>query len=509
MNRKLIASILVVLLMFLIFWSISAWNKKRIGNPLRLNCKSLTLAAGNCLSELCHSSFLQPVLVSECPLASKDFYFPRHPLSPEENVLVSEDLSSMVHENRPWLVLRHADELRRSLSPHINLPQESRIDGATIIYLRCSDVPNESNDIYELLEYEWYLDALRLLPPSLVQRIEIRLCVRHNIPEGDEERQLNICREYALGLKEVVSRRLGVHCDFYPLCQSTQEDFLYLCSSEALIVGGCGGSFGFWAGVLAPPQAHVVMPSPRCPRFMELGSPAEIKVGKKVILRAERIRNKLLRDNGIKLTDVEKVLSLCRKVRRPAWPPYDGLAYYINREQDETRGSHMKNEMRAHGFRATRVEPLVSKSPVKSLTQTHLHILELIASKKEGWTAIFEDDVQFHGDGILGQVNDFLLAANMFAYLGLCFTERSHVDSCYKRGRCSHAYVVCPEGAAYLAWIIRDNKYDQLGEHIDVVLQRHVSALLLRGDLSGHEAGHQGLAFQARKAEWYEKSIDH
>jgi hypothetical protein len=498
----------VFIILMLILMHLYRIRRQKRPGLYQLDCSRINL--GNCLSIICHSSILHALRVSGCPLLSEENFVPRQAIDFEDQTVIEQDVSefgnlgSMIHENRPWFALQLAEALRQSLvTSTIPPPSKSRTDGIAVIYLRCSDVPHIDNDLYELIEYDWYLRALALLPSAVRRGIEIRQCMQH--PDvALSEKQTYVCYAYASGLKDVLTRA-GFKCKMESTCRSPQEDFMFLSSSAALLVGGCGGSFGFWAGALAPAETHVVLPSPRTPRFMELGTPASIQRGRKTILRAERVRNQTLRSQGIRLDHTPRIIGLCNSTRLPIWPLYDGRAYYINRVQDTSRKEHMERELALHGFRATRVEPSPASNPVTSLTMTHLRILELISAERKGWTAVFEDDVTFHGTDVLDEIREIVASANMFAYMGLCFRCQDNGGS-YKRGRCAHAYLVCPEGASYLAWIINDNEYVHRGEHIDVVLERHVKAPLLRGDLKGVIEGHNGIAFQDRNAPWYKGS---
>ena len=507
-------------LYFILKVSTSWINDERSGIEGALVLCNVNL--GNCLSKALYTSVSRQVKLSHCCLFDGELILPRCVSDLEDAEAICEDentmdFGDMIHETRPWEALKLAEAQRKYFEKIFQRPQGSpKKEGVTVIHIRCSDVPRDESHNYELIEYEWYVAALQLLPAEVRRRIIIKHCFSH--PDLDNERvtKLYICRSYVDGLKDVLTEA-GFECQMDLSCGDVRKDFLSLSDFSAIVSGGCGGSFGFWAGALSPPDVYAVLPSVRSTLFLELGSPDTARVGRKTLLRAERVRNQILREQGIRLNqlaDVSRLISLCRNVRRPTWPVYDGCAYYINRSKDKTRREHMEEELAAHGFRATRFEPIPDPSPTVSLTKTHLRILEIISSQREGWTAIFEDDVSFHGTDVLKKIREFIPRVNMFAYLGMCFECPEKVASTtHKRGMCTHAYIVCPEGASYLAWIIRTriirtNKYAlKNGIIIDSIFMKHVKAPLLGADLrSSREPGHHGIAFQDRTASWYRGS---
>jgi len=474
----------------------------------KLGCRGQNL--GNALSSVCHAALLSTRTVRGCPLLPDGFRMPLLERREEdESEDVSGDLSSlnhsdMIHENRPGLALAVAGAMRAALISSLRLPSRPRDDKCAVVYLRCSDVPVLGNQIYELIEYEWYLRALALLPVDAKRRVLLRMCLSNPLAASVAS---EVCSAYAAGLREAISDA-GYECELSVACGDLQADFLFLCASAALIVGGCGGSFGFWAAALSPETTCAIIPSSRSPRFRELGAAATSRWGNKVILRAERVRGAALARLGEGYGNVDRVLRLCRSLRQPRLPPYDGHVRYINRTQDAGRREHMERELAAHGFVAERVEPVPDPNTTKSLTMTHLHILLDIAERRGGWTMVCEDDVSFAmagGGDAVALVRDFAARANMFAYVGICMRDGRAQDALRPmvRGLCAHAYLVCPEGAAYLAWLIRENGYAERGEHIDVVMERHVRAPLLRPNVRGIQDTHRGLAFQDRRAPWY------
>jgi hypothetical protein len=476
----------------------------RRGRDVELDCRGQNL--GNALSSMCHAALLSARTVRGCTLLPDGF---RMPLLERREEDESEDPSGnlsppnhsdMIHENRPGLALAVAGAMRAALTSSLRLPSCPRDDKCAVVYLRCSDVPVLGNQIYELIEYEWYLRALALLPVDAKRRVLLRSCLSNPLAASVAS---EVCAAYAAGLREAISDA-GYDCELSVGCGDLRADFLFLCASAALIVGGCGGSFGFWAAALSPETACAILPTSRSPRFLELGAAATSRWGNKVILRAERVRGAALARLG-GYGNVDGVLRLCRSLRPPRLPPYDGHVRYINRTQDAGRREHMERELAAHGFVAERVEPAPDPSATKSLTMTHLRILVDIAERRGGWTMVCEDDVSFGGGDALALVRDFAARANMFAYVGICMRDGRAQDALRPlvRGRCAHAYLVCPEGAAYLAWILRENGYAERGEHIDVVMERHVRAPLLRPEVRGVQDTHRGLAFQDRSAPWY------
>jgi len=504
-------AVLVLVLTVGVAFAAATRAASRRERDVELDCRGQNL--GNALSSMCHAALLSARTVRGCSLLPHGFRMPRLERREEdESEDVSGDLSvpfpsDMIHENRPGLALAVAGAMRAALSSSLRLPLRPRDDKCAVVFLRCSDVPVLGNQRYELIEYEWYLRALALLPVDAKRRVLLRMCLSNPLAASVAS---DVCSAYAAGLREAISDA-GYECELSVACGDLQADFLFLCASAALIVGGCGGSFGFWAAALSPETTCAIIPSSRSPLFRELGAPATSRWGNKVILRAERVRGAALARLGEGYGNVDQVLRLCRSLRQPSLPPYDGHVRYINRTQDVGRREHMERELATHGFvaeRVERVEPVPDPDATKSLTMTHLHILLDIAERRGGWTMVCEDDVSFAmagGGDAVALVRDFAARASMMAYVGICMRDGRAQDALRPmvRGRCSHAYLVCPEGAAYLACIIRENRYAERGEHIDVVMERHVRAPLLRPDARGVQDTHRGLAFQDRCAPWY------
>ena len=476
------------------------------------SCAKLNL--GNALSAICHAALNargdRTIQVQGWRYAPDGFEVPGVPVARQVAEQLQKDVDfvfgDMIHENRPAMALQAVSSggLRDALLNVLGLPGKARDDGVAVVYLRCSDVPQLDNEIYELIEHDWYLRALERLPACARRRVQLRICTRHpDICSSSAE----LCAAYAHDLRDFLTSA-GYACELLSECGDLLGDFRYLCASAALVVGGTGGSFGFWAAALSPPETHAVLPSSRSPRFCELGAPAESRWGNKCIVRAERLRHQSLRSLGIALDDPLRVLQHCRNVRRPSLPVYDGRVVYINRAQDASRREHMERSLAAHGLHPTRFEPAHARDAVTSLTLSHLRILQFAATC-DGWMVVCEDDAVFQGDDVLPQLRAFAAQANMFAYAGICMhdgRESEALCDCV-RGRCSHAYLVCPEGAAYLAWILTSNGYVERGEHIDVVMERHVCAPLLRPEMRGTQTTHRGIAYQGREAAWYSSSM--
>jgi hypothetical protein len=400
----------------------------------------------------------------------------------------------MPHETCPALALREADALRAAFrAAWPGLPRRATPGSGTAVHIRCSDVPNPSCIEYLPLEFDWYVRALRLLPAAVTRRVTLWSCLQH--PHA--ARVSPVCEPYLAALRDhladagfaAVTVRLG--------CGAVLADFEELCAAEAIVSAGCGGSFGFWAAALSPASTPAVVPLVRSPVYCEVGRPAHEAFGEKHILHGHRV------DPG--RDPAAAVVARCAALSAaPGDRGFDGTAYYINREQDDSRREHMRRELARWGFRGERATPVPGDSPQQSLLRTHEALLER-AARRTGWTVILEDDVTFAGppDGdLLGAIRAALARAHRFVFLGACLVHPPPPDGFY-RALCTHAYAVTADGAAALLMVLRHERYRNAEVHVDQIFQRHVAAPVLSALAHGPDPTHVGCAFQDRTAPFY------
>ena len=398
----------------------------------------------------------------------------------------------MIHETRGVFCFQSREFARKMFG----LDVVSRQDHVAHIHLRCSDVPCVNHDAYKFIAYEWYLAALKLLPAAF-RTVVLRSCIFHpDFPEGTS--CTPTCENYASGLRDYLAKS-GYETTIDWSCgTSPSSDFESLCESHAIINGGCGGSFGFWACVLSPETSYGIVPG--CEHSLlnlEIGVRSLQKLGeRKWMLNAPRVPHQ------VDYRDHSAISIACHTTKTTTVPRYDRVAIYINRQVDSTRRSHMEEELASNGFVASRLEPIANDDIEISLIDSHKRALRL-ATNRATWTLICEDDTEFHLEDSATRVADFCDTCHLFGYVGLCLPgnmqQATAVDYGLYRGRCSHAYVVSPDGAKALLRALGNDAHI-----IDVTLEQFVLAPVLRPDLHSKDiAGHIGLAFQNRTAPWY------
>ena len=499
MKKLVLLFLSLPMVILLLVWIFQFESSKKA-----LRCNELQVSSsniGNSLNEIFFATFHRKRMLTNGPFVKEPVNLPflgdllsyaekyhLHSLNNEPK-LKSLD---MLHESCPGLVLKLRSSLRSAFWYHLPQP---RLDGCTVIYIRCGDVPNTMDINYTLLNFSWYCQALALVPSQLRQTVKLRCCFQH--PQRTELSP--VCYPYVQELLQHLQNE-GYTCFFDCACNDANQDFLSLCSADALIVGGCSGSFGFWAAVLG--EGYAVIPSVKAFNHCELGHSYMQKFDSKYILHAERVPYQ---------PRSEDMILLCKQMQ-PSEAAFRGRVMYINRDQDFSRRQHMEEEITRLGLQPHRKPPITDDDAERSLLKTHRALLEAIASDNE-WVMVCEDDVSLqaeHWSELQHEVEALMENFKMIIYLGLCLKNSDLKGSITFRGLCAHAYLVSPSAAAYLVWLIDSNNYIEKKSPIDMVLYRHVSAPLLRPNLfSPNEKLHIGVAYQDRKAPWYNQVLQY
>jgi hypothetical protein len=393
------------------------------------------------------------------------------------------------HETHPMLALELAPAIRARM-----LLSPLQEEGAPCIgvHLRCSDVPEVQNPMYELIEFDWYARACSLLPD--IKNVTLLACGGH-MPTGSD-----FCRRYAESLAAFLRER-GYSVAMSLACGTPEGDFCRILGLSAFVSGGCGGSYGFWAGALR--EGPSVLPCPKGANFCELGIDALVRRGNKVLLDAQRVDNGALQN-----LSGDHELSLCRSIVLATGESFDGTAFYINRDSAVSRRNHCVELLRRVGMRPVRWTASEIPDGGRGCCLSHLSLLRHVAAgRPSGWTLIVEDDVEFHEESrnIMELVAEEARKAHLFLFLGICDPQPTGE---YSSGRCSHAYMVTGEGAARLTKAIEMELALAPAVHVDVVYERHVCARVVRPGLVSPVQQpdcdkHTGLGYQARDSSWY------
>ena len=176
--------------------------------------------------------------------------------------------------------------------------------------------------------------------------------------------------------------------------------------------------------------------------------------------------------------------------------------FYINMDNAKTRRAHFEEWANVNGLTPERYVPQKAIPGAVSLTHAHVDIWRTISQKPDGWYAIFEDDVSTHAEvEPLWDVASEWIRKSLphdVAYLGLCRTEFEAKERI--SGKCSHAYILTPSGAARMLRAFETYSGDSI---IDEFLEQYVHALVFEPTLESSILGHIGGVFQDRTAPWY------
>jgi len=398
---------------------------------------------------------------------------------------------SAFHEIYPSICIDVAQEYIRPIvkaaKPELYEP------GVVRIHIRCSDVPSNRQLNYELIEYDWYNSALDLLRNHMIiDKIKVHLCTAH-FKESPSNSEKQICYEYSKNLVDYLNVN-HKNVDLVISCNSVDDDFLLFQSSSGFISGGCGGSFGFFAGALS--YGNVVIPSISGPYCREYGKLSRIHSFRKggYILHSKRVWHAIVED----YKDTDNVIRLCRTISSvPNKLPFSNKVYFINQKiRQSGRYNHMKELCSRYNFDSTHIEPLYDKRTHVSLTKTHYSILKQISTLDEAYYIVFEDDAEFLSDPRPYLHNN----THEFVYLGLCMVNPPIEPTV--SGTCSHGYMLTPTMAHRLVNIIDTNKL--ITEHIDQIFQSYINAPVIRPDLRWSEdEDFIGICYQHRNASWY------
>lgn len=409
----------------------------------------------------------------------------------QHNRVIPTHWQCYCHETHPILGLEIAPAIKNRLDlERIEVPPPLL---QTIgVHLRCSDVPETQHMMYELIEFDWYSKALKLLMSSTpLRHVTLLACGGHNPSSTD------FCTRYAAALSEHIER-LGYTVQIDRSCGDPLHDFKRILQLPAFISGGCGGSYGFWAAALR--EGPSIVPCPKGPHYCELGADAMVTKGNKIILDAQRISNGIVRDFG---GDYE--LNLCRTLSLAQPTNFDGTTYYINRDVATRRRVHCESMLPHVGLRPVRWRGVEEPGSAVGCCHSHLGLLRHIAASRTGWTLIVEDDVDFHVPDVTAAImREIDAGAHRIFYLGLSAASIT-TDKLFS-GRCTHAYVVTPDGAALLAAIIEYELTYNPKEHLDVIMEIHVATRVVGADIQTFVAADDqyiGIAYQARRASWY------
>lgn len=461
--------------------------------PRAIKIKIGRAALGNQISYI-----LEKMLKHKYPLILKHSYLPSW-IQPIRRPLTSRRMHRWrrmdIHEINPLICWDALPELLKVM-PSTN--QDWVADGVLHVHMRCGDVPfMKRHPSYLLLEFEWYRHAMELLPMRELNSITLHVCDKHS----RNRKALNMtgCAAYAEALRDYLNITTQLPCSIHNCSQTDTKDFHTLRCAHALISGCVGGSYGFWACLLADERTHAVFPTPCSTGYAEIGTRHTTTRDRKHMLDAVRV-------DYIASSPIASAIDMCRTLPTCGRTvDLQRVCMYINRDAEESRRTHFDAWARSNGLIPERIVPQRAWTAERSLTKAHMSAWRMIARRADGWYAVFEDDADSHPsiEPLWDTVSEWIRKTEPhdFAYLGVCTTKPILGDMV--SGRCSHAYIVTPHGASKL---LRSTSSYHRSNVIDILLERVVHAPLFACSLQSEISGHMGGVFQNRFAWWYKGS---